>query len=121
MYANLGKYNLPHPEAVFDIHFFRENPQPFGMITVVLTMCNIFLTPSAALLAKELYPGNFAPTACHFFFALLEKKGVLRRCFTQNIDTLEVQFSQLTLPLHQFLSRDLFACFTLGLVSFSLC
>jgi NAD-dependent deacetylase sirtuin 2 len=41
------------------------------------------------LLAKELYPGNFKPTAVHYFVKLLEKKGVLLRNFTQNIDTLE--------------------------------
>ncbi|KAF8503005.1 hypothetical protein JB92DRAFT_2972398 [Gautieria morchelliformis] len=27
--ANLARLNLPHPEAVFDICFFRANPLPF--------------------------------------------------------------------------------------------
>lgn len=39
LYANLERYNLPHPEAVFDIDFFRHTPKPFFE------------------LAKELYPG----------------------------------------------------------------
>lgn len=41
------------------------------------------------MLAKELYPGNFKPTPAHYFIRLLEKKGLLLRCFTQNIDSLE--------------------------------
>lgn len=40
-------------------------------------------------MAKELYPGNFKPTAVHYFVKLLENKGILLRNFTQNIDTLE--------------------------------
>ncbi|TIA89825.1 hypothetical protein E3P99_01902 [Wallemia hederae] len=71
LYDNLKQYNLPYPEAVFDIDFFRKKPQPFYA------------------LAKELYPGSFLPTITHYFFKLLENKGLLRRVFTQNIDTLE--------------------------------
>ena len=29
LYDNLQKYDLPFPEAVFDIGFFRDNPAPF--------------------------------------------------------------------------------------------
>ena len=29
LYDNLQKYNIPYPEAIFDIDFFRENPRPF--------------------------------------------------------------------------------------------
>ncbi|KAI1779227.1 NAD-dependent deacetylase sirtuin-2 [Hypoxylon cercidicola] len=71
LYHNLARLNLPHPEAVFEIDFFRRNPAPFYM------------------LAKELYPGNFSPTISHAFIALLAKKGLLRMLFTQNIDCLE--------------------------------
>lgn len=71
LYSQLGKYNLPRPESVFEIKFFKENPKPF------------------CLLAKELYPGNFTPTHTHFFINLLNQKGVLLRNYTQNIDTLE--------------------------------
>lgn len=56
---------------MFEIDFFRDNPEPFY------------------LLAKELYPGNFSPTISHAFIALLAKKGLLRMLFTQNIDCLE--------------------------------
>ncbi|KAK3924679.1 NAD-dependent protein deacetylase sirtuin-2 [Frankliniella fusca] len=71
LYHNLEKYNLPHPQAVFEIDFFDENPKPFF------------------LLAKELYPGSFKPTPCHYFIRLLQEKGMLLRHYTQNIDTLE--------------------------------
>ena len=71
LYDNLQKYNLPHPTAVFELDFFRENPLPFY------------------LLAKELYPGNYPPTATHHFVKLLHEKKLLKRCFTQNIDSLE--------------------------------
>lgn len=71
LYANLQKYNLPYPEAIFEIGFFKQNPEPFFA------------------LARELYPGQFKPTICHYFMRLMKEKGMLLRCYTQNIDTLE--------------------------------
>lgn len=71
LYSNLQKYNLPYPEAIFEIDYFRQNPQPFFR------------------LAKELYPGNFRPTPSHYFVKLLQDKGLLLRHYSQNIDTLE--------------------------------
>ncbi|KAK3070531.1 Sir2 histone deacetylase Hst2 [Teratosphaeriaceae sp. CCFEE 6253] len=71
LYANLARLNLPFAEAVFDIAFFRENPEPFYT------------------LAHELYPGKFRPTITHSFIRLLHDKGLLLKLFTQNIDCLE--------------------------------
>ncbi|PKI84705.1 Hst2p [Malassezia vespertilionis] len=73
LYASVAKYELPYPEALFDIRFFRKNPRPFYT------------------LYEELYPDGrkYRPTLTHCFFRLLEEKGVLLRVFTQNIDTLE--------------------------------
>ncbi|CAA7262896.1 unnamed protein product [Cyclocybe aegerita] len=71
LYSNLARLNLPHPEAVFEINFFRRNPVPFYT------------------LAHELYPGRFRPTITHSFIRLLAEKELLHTCFTQNIDTLE--------------------------------
>ncbi|KAJ3191917.1 NAD-dependent protein deacetylase sirtuin-2 [Irineochytrium annulatum] len=71
LYDNLAKYDLPFPEAVFDIAYFRVRPEPFYA------------------LAKELYPGTFKPTICHYLIKLLSEKEVLLRNYTQNIDTLE--------------------------------
>lgn len=71
LYANLDKYKLPHPQAIFEINFFKENPEPFFV------------------LAKELLPEGFKPTVSHYFIRLLHEKGMLLRHYTQNIDTLE--------------------------------
>lgn len=29
LYDNLQKFNLPHTQAIFDISFFDQNPEPF--------------------------------------------------------------------------------------------
>ncbi|KAF2625680.1 NAD-dependent deacetylase sirtuin-2 [Macroventuria anomochaeta] len=71
LYANLERLNLPHPEAVFELSFFRENPLPFYT------------------LAQELYPGKYRPTITHSFINLLHQKGLLLKVFSQNIDCLE--------------------------------
>lgn len=71
LYYNLQKYNLPYPEAIFEIGYFKQHPEPFFA------------------LARELYPGQFKPTPCHYFMRMLKEKGILLRCYTQNIDTLE--------------------------------
>jgi len=71
LYDNLQKYDLPSPEAIFTIDYFRKNPAPFYA------------------LAKELYPGQFVPSPTHYFIRLLADKGKLLRCYTQNIDSLE--------------------------------
>ncbi|KAA6413567.1 MAG: SIR2 family histone deacetylase [Lasallia pustulata] len=71
LYSNLARLNLPYPEAVFDISFFRNNPLPFYT------------------LAHELYPGTYRPSIAHSFIRLLSDKGLLLKLFTQNIDCLE--------------------------------
>lgn len=71
LYANLARFELPYPEAIFELGFFQRTPQPFFQ------------------LAKELYPGKYRPTLTHYFFRLLEEKGKLLRVFTQNIDLLD--------------------------------
>jgi len=56
---------------VFEGGYFRQNPLPFyGLI-------------------RELFPSTLTPTTTHKFFSLLNKKGILRRIYTQNIDALE--------------------------------
>merc|ERR1719495_738523 len=63
--------DLPYPEAVFVGSFFRSNPKPFYT------------------LVRSIFPERLCPTDTHKFFALLHKKGILRRVYTQNIDALE--------------------------------
>ncbi|KAG7891471.1 hypothetical protein KL936_001414 [Ogataea polymorpha] len=71
LYSNLKRLQLPYPEAVFDIDYFRKNPKAFYT------------------LAEELYPGKFVPSKFHYFIRLCQDKKKLKRCYTQNIDTLE--------------------------------
>lgn len=72
LYDNLSKYDLPYPEAVFDISYFSANPKPFFD------------------LAADLYPGGgFRPNVVHHMVRLLELRDILLRVYTQNIDGLE--------------------------------
>jgi NAD-dependent SIR2 family protein deacetylase len=63
---------LPFPEAVFDLKFFRKQPEPF------------------ISLASALWPSKHTPTYTHSFLALLAKdnKKKLLRNYSQNIDGL---------------------------------
>ncbi|XP_078499330.1 NAD-dependent protein deacetylase sirtuin-1 [Lissotriton helveticus] len=63
--------DLPDPQAMFDIDYFKKDPRPFFKF------------------AKEIYPGQFQPSLCHKFIAMLDKDRKLLRNYTQNIDTLE--------------------------------
>ena len=48
LYDNLEKYNLPYPEAVFDLNYYLNDPMPF------------------VSLARELWPGRkHSPTISH--------------------------------------------------------
>lgn len=71
LYDNLEKYNLPDPQAIFEIGFFKKNPEPFFA------------------LARELFPEKLKPTPVHYFIRLMDEKGLMRRVYTQNIDSLE--------------------------------
>jgi len=71
VYSNLAKYNLPTPEALFQIDYFVNNPKPFYDFAQ-----NFDLT-------------KFNPTPTHFFIKMLQDKGLLLLNPTQNIDNLE--------------------------------
>jgi len=73
LYDNLQKYELPRAEDIFTLRYFRHSPGAFYE------------------LAKDMWPGNYQPTLGHYFIRLLHEKGLLLRCFTQNIDSLERQ------------------------------
>jgi len=71
LYHNLQRFDLPEAEDIFDLTYFQKHPDAFYE------------------LCREMWPGNYAPTACHYFIRLLSDKGILQRCYTQNIDSLE--------------------------------
>lgn len=64
------KYNLPYPEAIFDIDFFKSNPMPFYQFS------------------KELFTEKAMPSITHKFIAWLEKQNKISLVMTQNIDML---------------------------------
>ena len=39
LYSNLQKFDLPYPEAVFEINYFKRNPAPFFMLAKVGARC----------------------------------------------------------------------------------
>ena len=57
LYSKLRGFDLPYPEAIFQLDYFKEHPEPFFAM------------------AKELYPKTFEPTPCHYFLRLLHQKG----------------------------------------------
>lgn len=71
LYDNLQRFNLSRPEQIFELSFFREQPAAFYE------------------LCTEMWPGRYEPTPAHYFLRLLHDKGILLRCYTQNIDSLE--------------------------------
>ena len=71
LYSNLHKYRLPRPESVFERQYFNKNPKPFFSVS------------------KELLPGPFKPTPAHYLSVLFQKKGLLHKYYTQNIDDLD--------------------------------
>jgi len=71
IYDNLAEYNLPRPEAIFTLDYFLDKPEPFYKFSqhFDLSACNA--------------------TPTHYFVKLLQEKGLLWKCMTQNIDNLE--------------------------------
>jgi len=68
-----GKYDLPYPEAIFDINYFKNNPAPFFD------------------LSKDLIGAKIEPSPAHKFIARLEDMGKLAVVATQNIDGLHTK------------------------------
>ena len=62
---------LSQPEELFDIHFFRHDPQPFFSV------------------AKTVFAKKYSPTKTHRFVRWLERSNRLCRLYTQNVDGLE--------------------------------
>lgn len=72
LYEKLKReYGMTNPQTLFDINYFLGNPRPFTERSY------------------EMLPGKYRPTLTHHFMRLLMEKGILKRLYTQNIDTLE--------------------------------
>jgi NAD-dependent SIR2 family protein deacetylase len=67
------QYNLPYPEAIFDIAYFKKDPYPFFHL-------------SKTLLSKEVHP-----SIAHKFVAWLEEENKIKLVVTQNIDMLHTR------------------------------
>lgn len=39
LYSKLEQYDIPHPQAIFEIDFFRSNPLPFFTLSRVRLLC----------------------------------------------------------------------------------
>lgn len=72
LYDNLKEYDLPQPESIFDIEFFKQKPEAF------YRLANEFLDMS-----------KFKATYVHHFCKLLHDQGLVKYYLTQNIDNLE--------------------------------
>lgn len=66
------KFRLTNPMNLFQIDYYRKNPEPF------------------LYLAREMLKMDVKPTVSHYFQHLLDQKGLLLRSFTQNVDALEL-------------------------------
>lgn len=64
------RYKIPYPEAIFDINYFKTNPQPFYTFS------------------KELLSNKVLPSVTHKMIKKLEDLGKLKWVVTQNIDML---------------------------------
>ena len=71
LYDNLKEFNLPKPESMFTISYFKLKPQPFYKF------------------AQSIDKTKFDPTPTHYFAKMLDEKGILFKVMTQNIDNLE--------------------------------
>jgi len=70
-----GIFQKKETRDVFNLHFLLTKPKEFYNFTKT-----VFL---------PVLEGKIKPSVTHQFFVFLEKKGVLQRVYTQNVDTLE--------------------------------
>jgi NAD-dependent SIR2 family protein deacetylase len=73
LYAQVKQLGLPHPEDIFNLDSFQENPQPFYTV------------------AKEFFMSNseIKPVSAHYFMKYFQDHHCLHYVYTQNIDGLE--------------------------------
>lgn len=72
LFNNLKKYDLPYPEAIFDLGYFQTKPDAFYSLAQTFLDLNVY-----------------EATPAHHFAKLLHNKEMMRYYLTQNIDNLE--------------------------------
>lgn len=73
LYAQVAKLGLEQPELIFTLDYFKQKPETF-------------YTVGGSLLLQEAHP-----IGAHFLIKQFQKLGCLHKCFTQNIDGLEME------------------------------
>lgn len=63
-------YDLPYPEAIFDLDYFIDDPKPFFDLT------------------RNMFSQYARPTKCHDFITWLQEKNKISMIVTQNSDML---------------------------------
>ena len=74
IYDNLKEYELPKPESIFTVDFFRKKPEAF------YKLAQSFLDLS-----------KYDATPSHHFAKMVYDQGVVSHYLTQNIDNLETK------------------------------
>merc|ERR1711991_110907 len=72
LYAQVAKLGLEEPEMIFTLDYFKQKPETF-------------YTVGGSLLLQEA-----RPVRAHYFIKHFQNIGCLHKCFTQNIDGLEI-------------------------------
>ena len=72
MYAQVAKLGLEEPELIFTLDYFKQQPETF-------------YTVGGSLLLQQA-----RPVGAHYFIKHFQNLGCLYKCFTQNIDGLEI-------------------------------
>jgi len=74
LYSKVQSLNLPHPEALFSIDYFKERPEAFYS----------FAKAYIDLLDAK-------PVLAHHFIKIFNDEKILHRSYTQNVDGLELE------------------------------
>ena len=74
IYDNLKEYDLPYPEAIFELAYFRKNPQAYYSFVHHCAQRDCF---------------DLATPAHWFVRYLCNERKILHSYFTQNVDDLE--------------------------------
>ena len=89
-YDNLHKYDLPYPEAIFDVDFYRQNPMPFVTLSQEIwpgvkyrydEISYLYVNNMWLDVEPHIFSLYCRPTLTHCFFSLLDKKGILQRVY----------------------------------------